>query len=282
MHMIASLFACLVCTAHGRRVLQADDQIQALLPAGGASPLEALGMLLLAAHPEAAWQAGVLGQGGLRRHSPEVVRRKPVVMGKRGGARAPKQGITQTGSGKYDALAKMLKKKEDAKKEWVRVCSQSEVGNETGSTKAVEAGFNPQGQPFIWTLIRADPPPADMNVSDQSKTSFWAVDGQCRCCVWPMINAKTEKENGRWALRCGLCGTQYSLEDGQTTDWLPARNPIEWVQKRANEKKEKDQGMGILQTRVNEDGTVDIRVPDGTLTENPKDTIFGATEATKS
>merc|ERR1711953_760424 len=147
----------------------------------------------------------------------------------------------QRGSGMDERMRKRMMKDDFAKDEWQFVCEDSELGAETGSTKAVEAGQSYKGTRFIWTLVRGDP---------ESEKSVFALDGNCRCCLFPMINGKTEKQaDGTYAMTCGLCGTQYSLDSGEVLEFLPANNPVQWASKVANEKKG-PQKAGVLPTRV--------------------------------
>merc|ERR1719149_138872 len=152
---------------------------------------------------------------------------------------------------------KMQKRDFETKREWGEVCRIDELGAETGSTKAVEAGITPQGQKFIWNIVRGAPGPAEGAV--------FACDGACRTCQFPLTNSATEKRaDGIYALTCGLCGTVYSLKDGAVLDFLPANNPVQWASKLANEKKGEQQ-MATLPTRVSKSGRVYVRLPDGTL-----------------
>ena len=58
-------------------------------------------------------------------------------------------------SGGSPVRERMEKDDFQKRKEWVRVLDDvSELGEEVGSTKAVQAGVTPQGQEFIWCLVR--------------------------------------------------------------------------------------------------------------------------------
>merc|ERR1719281_45091 len=89
-----------------------------------------------------------------------------------------------------------------------------DLGQETGSTKAVEAGQNTQGQPYYWTLMRGDPTPREEG-AEGVEDSVFAMDASCRCCLFPMLSGKMEKIDSNYAVPCGACGTKYSLEKGE-------------------------------------------------------------------
>jgi nitrite reductase/ring-hydroxylating ferredoxin subunit len=190
-------------------------------------------------------------------------------MKKRQGGRMPGKAM-QRGSGMDERMRKRMMKDDFARDEWQFVCKDAELGAETGSTKAVEAGQDYKGTKYIWTLVRGDPPPKEEGAERSEKTAF-AVDGNCRCCLFPMINGRTEREaDGNYAITCGACGNKYSLENGEVLEFLPANNPIQWANKLANEKKG-PQKAGVLPTRVSKSGRVYVRLPDGTLTKNLND-----------
>ncbi|KAL1522566.1 hypothetical protein AB1Y20_017551 [Prymnesium parvum] len=159
-------------------------------------------------------------------------------------------------AGSSASVKKRLQKEDFLKrKEWVQVLdSITELGEEMGSSKAVQAGVTPTGQEFIWCLLRGK------QVKDEEEPQLFAVDGACRCCQFPLLNAQMDNDASK--LTCGLCGTSWSLANGECIDFLPATNP--WAAKKANEAKG-PQRLGILPTRVTKAGKVYLRLPDGTL-----------------
>lgn len=166
----------------------------------------------------------------------------------------PQRGPQPGGTG---VKKRMQRKDFEQRKEWVQVLDNvDELGEEPGSTKAVQAGVTPQGQEFIWALIRGKKPAADED------PEVFAVDGSCRTCQFPMLNAQLDAEAN--TVTCGLCGSSWSLEDGESVEFLPANNPVQFAAKLANEKKG-PQRLGILPTRVSGSGRVYLRLPDGTL-----------------
>lgn len=160
--------------------------------------------------------------------------------------------------------SKIQKRDFDTRKEWVEVAMNDDLGAETGSTKAVEAGITPQGQRYIWALVRGSPKPAEPD-GEWAEDTVFAVDGSCRSCQFPMTNGKTEKEpDGTYSLTCGLCGSKYSMANGAVLKFLPGENPIQWASKLANEKKG-EVPMATLPTRISKSGRIYVRLPDGTL-----------------
>ena len=57
---------------------------------------------------------------------------------------------------------------------------------------AVEAGQSPQGQNYIWTLIRGDEGAGQ--IDEDVYSDVWATDGACRACSFPMTQAVVAKE----------------------------------------------------------------------------------------
>ena len=123
--------------------------------------------------------------------------------------------------------------------------------------RAVEAGMSPQGQNYIWTLIRG----AD---GDGEDSTVWATDGSCRACTFPLGKATVSKEEEGHAFTCGSCGSKFSLVDGEPIEWLPGNGPIQFMAKQLNSNKEQI-AAGLLKTRVSRAGRVYVRLPDGTL-----------------
>jgi nitrite reductase/ring-hydroxylating ferredoxin subunit len=152
---------------------------------------------------------------------------------------------------------KYAKKDFFQKSEWTLVAEKGDLGADLGSTKAVEAGQSPQGQSFIWTLVRGDD-----GVGEGS--TVYATEGSCRACQFPLIKGKTEKDGNIMTLTCANCGTAYSLEDGDTVEWLPGDGPLQWAAQQLNKNKE-PQKLNVLPTRVSRAERVYLRLPDGTL-----------------
>jgi nitrite reductase/ring-hydroxylating ferredoxin subunit len=144
------------------------------------------------------------------------------------------------------------------------VAEKGELGAATGSTKAVAAGQAPQGQEYIWTLVRGEPLVEGADDAWE-RTTVYATDGSCRACLFPLTNGATTKEaDGGHSLTCGLCGTRYSLDTGEVLDFLPGDNPVRWAAKLANEKKGPTTAT-VLKTRVSKALRSYLRLPDGTL-----------------
>lgn len=150
------------------------------------------------------------------------------------------------------AIKERMAKKDFGRDEWVLVAKDDELGPELGATKAVEAGVTPQGQAFIWCLVRGRP------TAEGQQPEIFAVDGSCRICQFPRLQGTISSDASTY--ECGLCGTVSSLEDGEVTEFLPKNNPVQWAAALANEKKG-PQRMGVLQTRVSKSGNVYLRLP---------------------
>lgn len=177
----------------------------------------------------------------------------------RGTRGMPGKGVKPPpGSGFNSASKKRMEKRDFERSEWTLVAEKDELGASTGSTKAVEAGQTPQGSTYIWNLVRgAEGSPEESTV--------YATDGSCRCCLFPLTKGTVDQlPDGSYALSCGLCGTQYSLDDGQVLDFCPKKNPVQVMAALANEKKGA-QNINVLKTRISQAGRVYVRLPDGTL-----------------
>jgi len=164
---------------------------------------------------------------------------------------------------------RMQKQDFEKRKEWVQVLDDiAALGEDSGSTKAVQAGVTPQGQEFIWCLMRGK------KTAKDEEPNIYAIDGSCRQCQFPMLNSEIDAAAG--TLDCPVCGNKWNLEDGELIDYLPANNPIQWASKLANEKKG-PQKLGMLPTRVSGSGKVYLRLPDGTLLNKlpPKQEYLG-------
>lgn len=154
----------------------------------------------------------------------------------------------------------------NAKSEWTLVAEKDELGAETGSTKAVAAGVAPQGQEYVWTLIRGLPMKEGQ---DPQESSCYVTDGSCRTCLFPMPQANVEAvvdENGEpsHTISCGVCGTKWDLNSGKVLDFLPGNGPVQFAAKLANSKKE-ETPCTVLKTRISKAGRCYVRLPDGTL-----------------
>merc|ERR1719353_2360956 len=106
-------------------------------------------------------------------------------------------GMTKKGRAKFD--------KDDFQKssEWTLVAEKDELGETTGSTKAVAAGQSPQGQEYVWTLVRGDPVlPAGEDGEEPPESTVYVTDGSCRSCLFPMIKGEVSKESDGYALTC--------------------------------------------------------------------------------
>jgi len=156
---------------------------------------------------------------------------------------------------------RLQKKDFEQRKEWQLVLEdQSELGEQVGATKAVSAGVTPQGQEYIWCLVRGK------KVPEGEDPEVFAVDGSCRICQFPMLKAEVDAEVN--TITCGCCGTKWSLRGrGEVIDFLPGSNPVQWVAKKANEAKGPKE-LGMLPTRVSKANRVYLRLPDGTLLNN--------------
>jgi nitrite reductase/ring-hydroxylating ferredoxin subunit len=156
------------------------------------------------------------------------------------------------------SLSKKMKREDFFKKdEWTLVAQKDDLGAELGATKAVEAGMSPQGQNFIWTLVRGDD-------GDGEGSTVYATDGACRACSFPLYKGSAKKDGDRVMLECSNCGTTYDLENGDPVDWLPGDGPLRWAAAQLNKDKE-PQKTNLLMTRVSRANRVYVRLPDGTL-----------------
>jgi len=189
----------------------------------------------------------------------------PIMKGK--GSRGMPKKATAMGTTVNKGLKeKMMKKDFDQSDDWVVVMEREkeELGSSKGSGKAVQAGKNYMGQEFLWNVVRASSRAEDQAPED---TVVYAVDGACRVCQFPLTNANLEGELGGekpQELSCPLCGTKWEMDGGECVDFLPAKNPVQYAAKLANEKKG-PQKLAILPTRVSKSGRVWLRLPDGTL-----------------
>lgn len=251
--------------------------------AGELNALDALATLLLAPNPSAGWQVSGAGMhpAGQAHHrrlasgSPVIRSARSIQMKKpeKVGGRMGKKKKTGTKSTGFDQFyQKRMMQDEQNAAEWVVVLNNTDLGGETGATKAVEAGVTPRGQDYLWTMGRGDPIGTEYEDLAMQRSVF-AFDGSCRICQFPMFNGKVKKEeNGLYSVDCSLCGTKWSLEDGEgieqgdVIDWLPAKNPVQWAQKQLHkEKDQKEFKQGILPVRISKGGMVRLRLPDGTL-----------------
>ncbi len=186
--------------------------------------------------------------------------RTPVPSMKGRGTRGmPGKGVKPpAGSGMQRDMKTRMQKRDFDRDEWTLVAAKGELGSEMGATKAVEAGMAPQGQNYIWSLIRGDD-------GDGEGSTVYATDGSCRACTFPLFSSSVDKDaDGNMRLTCGSCGTVYSLEDGQVIEWLPGKNPIQWAAQQLNKAKEAAP-INLLMTRVSKAGRIYLRLPDGTL-----------------
>jgi hypothetical protein len=155
------------------------------------------------------------------------------------------------------SVSEKMKRKDFERSEWTLVAEKEELGSDFGNTKAVEAGMSPQGQNFIWTLVRGEDGTGE-------GSTVYATDGSCRACSFPLMNATVTKENGVATMECKNCGSSWSLENGSSVDWLPGDGPLQWAAQQLNKKKEPG-NINILMTRVSRAERVYVRLPDGTL-----------------
>jgi len=195
-----------------------------------------------------------------------MARGQPVVMKGKGSRGMP--GKATVGRAAAGGITKTAKKKFEVrdfneKTEWTLVAEKDELGPEAGSTMAVAAGVTPQGQEYIWTLVRGNPFVKDAP-EDAPDATCYATDGSCRSCLFPMTKGKVEREGEGYTITCGLCGTKYSLDDGKAIDFLPGKSPAQFAAKLANRDKEPTP-CTVLQTRISQSGRCYIRLPDGTL-----------------
>merc|ERR1719152_223651 len=111
-------------------------------------------------------------------------------------------------------MKKRMQQRDFQRDEWTLVAAKEDLDSATGSMKAVEAGMTPQGQNYIWTLIRG-------NDGDGEGSTVYATDGSCRACQFPTFSSKATQVGDSMQLTCSSCGTSWSLEDGQPIEWLP-------------------------------------------------------------
>jgi len=176
-------------------------------------------------------------------------------------------GKMRKGNNEDKQMKKRMQRRDFQRKEWVKVLSNIETElPEVGSTKAVTAGITPKGQDFIWCLVRGDESEESTRADDDGAATVFAIDGACRCCQFPMTAGKLnpKQPDGDQSISCGLCGTKYSLNDGNVVDFLPKENPAQWAAALVNEKKGPQRAVA-LPARVSKTGNVYVRLPDGTL-----------------
>lgn len=173
------------------------------------------------------------------------------------GSRGMPGKAVRPAAGMQTSVKSRLQKKDFQRSEWTLVANKDDLGSAMGDTLAVEAGQSPQGQNYIWTLIRGDD-----GVGEDS--TVFCTDGSCRACQFPMIKGQVTKEDGAMVIGCPACGTKYSLEDGSVLNWLPANGPAQWAAAQLNKNKEPT-AAGSLMTRVSKAGRIYVRLPDGTL-----------------
>merc|ERR1712127_1112641 len=118
----------------------------------------------------------------------------------------------------------------NAKSEWTLVAEKDDLGAETGSTKAVAAGVAPQGQEYVWSLIRGLPMEEG---KDPQESTCYVTDGSCRTCLFPMTQCKVEAvvdADGKpsHTMTCGLCATKWDLNTGECLDFLPGNGPAQF------------------------------------------------------
>lgn len=203
----------------------------------------------------------------------------------RGTRGMPGKGVKPPpGSGFNQQSKKRMQRRDFERDEWTLVANAGELGEEIGSTMAVEAGQSPQGQNFIWALVRG-PQGAGAAMGDDDVSNVYATDGSCRACSFPMVKGVVEPtDDGLYKIRCPSCGSKYNLETGEVLDWLPGDNPIAWMAKQVNSAKEETPHTA-LRTRVSQSGRVYVRLPDGTLkitktaADRADDLASGATTA---
>lgn len=177
----------------------------------------------------------------------------------------PGKGATAYGSGGAGFTSKSKKKmsqRDFSRNEWTLVAGKGDLGDEVGSTLAVEAGMSPMGQNYIWSLIRGEDGAGA--VSDDF-SNVYATDGSCVACTFPMTKVTTAKEaDDTFSVCCNNCGSKWSLFDGSVMEWLPGNGPMEWMAAKLNDQKE-PAPINLLKTRVAESGRIYVRLPDGTL-----------------
>ena len=202
------------------------------------------------------------------RHSVRTARGQPVrvlMKGKtsRGMPGKATQGRTIAGGITPKAKKKFEIDDFNSKTEWTLVAEKEELGAESGSMKAVAAGVAPQGQEYIWTLVRGDP--LVEGEDPQETSTIYATDGSCRSCLFPMTQSIVEPDGkGSYTIECGLCGSKWNLDTGEVLGWLPAKGPVQFAAKMANKDKP-EQPCTVLKTRISKAGRSYLRLPDGTL-----------------
>ena len=162
------------------------------------------------------------------------------------------------GSGFQKNVKDRMMKRDMNREEWTLVATKGDLGAEMGSTMAVEAGQSPQGQNYIWTLVRGEE-------GEGEESTVYATDGSCRACQFPMIKGIVAKGEQGFSITCPTCGSEFSLEQGgEVLKWLPGEGPVQFMAKQLNKDKE-PVAAGTLPTRVSKSGRVYVRLPDGTL-----------------
>ena len=217
--------------------------------------LSSLALLLLSSPDALGLQVGHSLTTSSRASSP--------MMKGRGSRGMPGKGATATGAqggGFTKNSKKKMQQKDFQKDEWTLVAEKGELGAEVGSTLAVEAGQSPQGQNYVWALVRGEPGPDD----DDEETKVYATDGACISCQFPMNKAVITKEDGKQLLDCKTCGSQWDLMDGSVHKWLPGEGLGQIAMKAINKDKEQ-RPINLLTTRTSQADRVYLRLPDGTL-----------------
>merc|ERR1740125_8358 len=79
----------------------------------------------------------------------------------------------------------------NSKSEWTLIAEKTELGAEMGSKKAVAAGVAPQGQEYVWTLIRVLPMEEGKDKNPEDSTCY-VTDGSCRPCLFPLTQSNVE------------------------------------------------------------------------------------------
>ena len=193
---------------------------------------------------------------GVSTHSARVLA-SPAMKG-RGTRGMPGKGVRPPpGSGMQKSVKDKMSKRDFERSEWTLVAEKGELGSEYGATRAVEAGMSPQGQNYIWAVVRGDD-------GDGEGSTVYATDGSCRACQFPMTSGVAAVEDGEKTLTCGSCGTKYSLDSGEVLDWLPGDGPLRWAAQQLNKAKTPEK-LNLMMTRVSKAGRVYVRLPDGTL-----------------
>jgi len=189
------------------------------------------------------------------------VQASPIMKGK-GTRGMPGKGATPpgTGGGFTKGSKKRMQQRDFQRNEWTLVAEKGQLGDEVGSTLAVEAGQSPQGQNYIWALVRGE----NSENAAGEETDVYATDGACISCSFPMTKAVITKEDGLELLDCETCGSQWSLKDGSVHKWLPGVGLKQMAAKALNKDKE-PRSINLLSTRTSQAGRIYLRLPDGTL-----------------